>query len=182
MVLLDRHRNLPKLAWCAPPRARHPRPPCPLSLPCPQAPRTITGQTVGFPSWRPTSTTSAARPTWNPRYVRRGGVRGRLLRSARAKREGSEGSRREHPRRFTDTEVTEVVGVGRSPHEAATGRQPRAPAHGDPRPLYCHASKSHHAQGCIGRPPPPPSRAPSLCPATVPLTARAGFHGICNRQ
>ena len=29
---------------------------------------------------------------------------------------------------------------------------------------------------------PPPSRAPSLCPATVPLTASVSFHGICNRQ
>ena len=28
----------------------------------------------------------------------------------------------------------------------------------------------------------PPSRAPSLCPATVPLTPSAGFDGICNRQ
>ena len=28
----------------------------------------------------------------------------------------------------------------------------------------------------------PPSRAPSLCPATVPLTPDAGFLGICNRQ
>ena len=33
-----------------------------------------------------------------------------------------------------------------------------------------------------GRPPPPPSRAPSLCPATVPLTPSAGFNGICNRR
>ena len=33
-----------------------------------------------------------------------------------------------------------------------------------------------------GRYPPPPSRAPSLCPATVPLTPSAGFNGICNRQ
>ena len=31
-------------------------------------------------------------------------------------------------------------------------------------------------------PPPPASRAPSLCPATVPLTPSAGFNGICNRQ
>ena len=30
--------------------------------------------------------------------------------------------------------------------------------------------------------PPPTSRAPSLRPATVPLTPSAGFHGICNRQ
>ena len=29
---------------------------------------------------------------------------------------------------------------------------------------------------------PPRPRAPSLCPATVPLTASAGFIGICNRQ
>ena len=31
-------------------------------------------------------------------------------------------------------------------------------------------------------PTPPPSRAPSLCPATVSLTASASFNGICNRQ
>ena len=41
-------------------------------------------------------------------------------------------------------------------------------------------------QGCIGRgeapPPPRPSRAPSLCPATVSLTASSSFSGICNRQ
>ena len=30
--------------------------------------------------------------------------------------------------------------------------------------------------------PPPPSRAPSLCPATVPLTPSASLNGICNRQ
>ena len=29
---------------------------------------------------------------------------------------------------------------------------------------------------------PPMSRALSLCPATVPLTASAGFNGVCNRQ
>ena len=39
------------------------------------------------------------------------------------------------------------------------------------------------AQGCIGRGGGrPPSRAPSLRPATVPLTASASFDGICNRQ
>ena len=31
-------------------------------------------------------------------------------------------------------------------------------------------------------PPPPSSRAPSLCPATVPLTPSASLNGICNRQ
>ena len=30
--------------------------------------------------------------------------------------------------------------------------------------------------------PPPPSRAPSLRPATVSLTPSASFNGICNRQ
>ena len=30
--------------------------------------------------------------------------------------------------------------------------------------------------------PPPPSRAPSLCPATVSLTPSASLNGICNRQ
>ena len=33
-----------------------------------------------------------------------------------------------------------------------------------------------------GTPPLPPSRAHSLCPATVPLTPSAGLNGICNRQ
>ena len=28
----------------------------------------------------------------------------------------------------------------------------------------------------------PPSRAPSLCPATVPLTPSASVNGVCNRQ
>ena len=36
--------------------------------------------------------------------------------------------------------------------------------------------------GCCSFTPPPPSRAPSLCPATVPLTPSAGLNGICNRQ
>ena len=31
-------------------------------------------------------------------------------------------------------------------------------------------------------PPPPPSTAPSLRPATVPLTPSASLNGICNRQ
>ena len=33
-----------------------------------------------------------------------------------------------------------------------------------------------------GRYLPPPSRAPSLRPATFPLTPSASFNGICNRQ
>ena len=33
-----------------------------------------------------------------------------------------------------------------------------------------------------GRSPPPPSRARSRCPATVPLTPSASLNGICNRQ
>ena len=37
-----------------------------------------------------------------------------------------------------------------------------------------------HCKG--GGNPPPPSRAPSLCPATVSLAASAGFNSICNRQ
>ena len=36
--------------------------------------------------------------------------------------------------------------------------------------------------GEVTAPPPPPSRASSLRPAIVPLTANAGFNGICNRQ
>ena len=39
-----------------------------------------------------------------------------------------------------------------------------------------------HWKGGEAAPPPPSSRAPSLCPATVPLTASAGFNGICNRH
>ena len=31
-------------------------------------------------------------------------------------------------------------------------------------------------------PPPPYSRAPSLCPATVSLTASASLNGICNQR
>ena len=50
-----------------------------------------------------------------------------------------------------------------------------------PRPKY------DLRQRCIrkgGAPPPPspPSRAPSLCPATVPLTPSASLNGICNQQ
>ena len=43
-------------------------------------------------------------------------------------------------------------------------------------------------QGCLGNggrggyPPLPPSRTPSLCPATVPLTPSAGLNSICNRH
>ena len=33
-----------------------------------------------------------------------------------------------------------------------------------------------------GYPPRPPSRAPSLCPATVSLTPSASLNGICNRH
>ena len=39
-----------------------------------------------------------------------------------------------------------------------------------------------HWKGGRYAPPPPPSRAPSLCPATVPLTPSASLNGICNRQ
>ena len=52
----------------------------------------------------------------------------------------------------------------------------------DPRQAPC--TFPGRRQGCIGKggEPPPPSRAPSLCPATVSLAASAGFNGICNRQ
>ena len=49
----------------------------------------------------------------------------------------------------------------------------------------CRVAADARAQGCIGIgevPPPPPSRALGLCPATVPLTASAGLNGSCNRQ
>ena len=41
-----------------------------------------------------------------------------------------------------------------------------------------------HADGMRwrGGGPPPPPPGPSLCPATVPLTASANFNGVCNRQ
>ena len=48
-----------------------------------------------------------------------------------------------------------------------------------------HSKALRPRQGCIvggGYPLPPPSRAPSLCPATVPLTPSASLNGICNRQ
>ena len=49
---------------------------------------------------------------------------------------------------------------------------------------------AHHSPACLRRPgvywkggsPPPPSRAPGLCPATVPPTPSAGFNGTCDRQ
>ena len=40
----------------------------------------------------------------------------------------------------------------------------------------------HWKGGSFTPPPPAPSRAPSLCPATVSLTPSASFNGICNRQ
>ena len=42
--------------------------------------------------------------------------------------------------------------------------------------------RAPHPQGCSERGAPYPSRAPSLCPATVSLTASAGLNGSCNRQ
>ena len=53
------------------------------------------------------------------------------------------------------------------------------------RPRHLSVSKTRVGQGCIGKgrgTPTPPSRALSLRPATVPLTASAGFNGLCNRQ
>ena len=44
----------------------------------------------------------------------------------------------------------------------------------------CRAPGRHALQG--GKVPPPPSRPPSLCPATVSLTPSASLNGICNRQ
>ena len=54
---------------------------------------------------------------------------------------------------------------------------------GDQRVLQAFAALPCD-QGCIGRgdPPPSPSWAPSLCPATVSLTESANFNGICNPQ
>ena len=59
-------------------------------------------------------------------------------------------------------------------------------------PRGCAPRTPGHPQRCLGwrgggtpplEPAPPPlSRAPSLCPATVSLTPSAGLNGICNRQ
>ena len=59
---------------------------------------------------------------------------------------------------------------------------PPTPTHSSettPKRMQCPPPPSG---GRRNRPPPPPSRAPSLCPATVPLTASAGFNATCNRQ
>ena len=45
--------------------------------------------------------------------------------------------------------------------------------------VYSEAQAAMHWKGGGT---PPPSRAPSLSPATAPLTPSASFHGICNRQ
>ena len=85
------------------------------------------------------------------------------------------------------------------------GRRSRAPPPRPPLPLLLlrqpHFRPHKRAQGRVSdqklgtarrlsagmhcnteRYPPPPSRAPSLCPATVPLTPSASLNGICNRQ
>ena len=50
-------------------------------------------------------------------------------------------------------------------------------------PMSCPPSSPPPPPGCIGRGGgTPPSRAPSLCPATVSLTPSASFNGIYNRQ
>ena len=57
---------------------------------------------------------------------------------------------------------------------------------GEPRggfpPQKVNTRKYHPAYSLsLEGTPPPPSRAPSLCPATVSLTASASLNGICNR-
>ena len=47
-------------------------------------------------------------------------------------------------------------------------------------PLHLGALSRSHGRGRY--PPPPPFRAPSLCPATVPLMPTSSINGICNRQ
>ena len=49
------------------------------------------------------------------------------------------------------------------------------------RPIGAAKGKQSDTEA-LCQPPPPPSRAPSLCPATVTLTPSAGFNGICNRR
>ena len=46
----------------------------------------------------------------------------------------------------------------------------------------CNVCQTPEAASKPACPMPPRSRAPSLCPATVSLTARASFNGICDRQ
>ena len=70
-----------------------------------------------------------------------------------------------------------------------------APCHQEGRVMYVHPPLSsvlrcprctpgsiHEYGFTVGPRPRPASRAPSLCPATVSLTASASFNGICNRQ
>ena len=70
---------------------------------------------------------------------------------------------------------------------------PAAQSRGQRGPGPLNRTRVHKgsAAGCGGGTPrdaleggkvPPPSRAPSLCPATVPLTPCASLKGICNRQ
>ena len=65
-------------------------------------------------------------------------------------------------------------GTGRTGHRGGGGGSAIEPVGRDPR------SAMHWKEGRC--PLPPPSRAPSLCPATVPLTPSASLNGICNRQ
>ena len=81
--------------------------------------------------------------------------------------------------------------IGGAPPSSHCGR--RAPSSALQTPPMCdhrrgptHQSPPiSHLQGCIGRgggTRPPPSRLPSLCPATVSRTASASLNGICNRK
>ena len=77
-----------------------------------------------------------------------------------------------HPRTCTGQLIQETVAV--PPPNVAMHRglnHKQAP----------HESR-YPGMHCKEGPPPPPAGPPSLCPATVPPTASAGFNGICNRQ
>ena len=84
------------------------------------------------------------------------------------------------------------LGTTRSDHPRQHPNGPRADGYTGPASASVGPSRhSHHTRTgggggagihWKGGPPSSLSRAPSLSPATVSLTASASFHGICNRQ
>ena len=69
------------------------------------------------------------------------------------------------------------------PPEDGTNPQPWGTAHGRTPPSPALPNTVAYAYQDVHVPPSPPcSRAPSLCPATVPLRPSASFNGIYNRQ
>ena len=85
--------------------------------------------------------------------------------------------------------VRELMGVSASDEEIYRAvnhvNQVRPPARAPPPHPHPNGlcPEGGGEQGCIWKGgTPPSSRAPSLRPATVPLTANASFNAICNRQ